>query len=57
MIVHEVGPDLFACRAKRPQSAFGFTQGYVLEPGRNRLTGTGQQLLGSPDMRRLYLGG
>jgi branched-chain amino acid transport system ATP-binding protein len=32
-------------------------RGYVLELGRNRLTGTGQQLLGNPDVQRLYLGG
>ena len=32
-------------------------RGYVLELGRNRLTGTGQQLLDNPDVRRLYLGG
>ena len=32
-------------------------RGYVLELGRNRLTGTGRQLLGNPDVRRLYLGG
>ncbi len=32
-------------------------RGYVLELGRNRLTGTGQQLLENPDVQRLYLGG
>ena len=32
-------------------------RGYVLELGRNRLMGTGRQLLGNPDVRRLYLGG
>lgn len=32
-------------------------RGYVLELGRNRLTGTGRQLLGNPDVQRLYLGG
>lgn len=32
-------------------------RGYVLELGRNRLTGTGRQLLDSPDVQRLYLGG
>jgi branched-chain amino acid transport system ATP-binding protein len=32
-------------------------RGYVLELGRNRLTGTGQQLLDNPDVQRLYLGG
>ena len=32
-------------------------RGYVLELGRNWLTGTGQQLLGNPDVQRLYLGG
>ncbi len=32
-------------------------RGYVLELGRNRLTGTGQELLGSDEVRRLYLGG
>jgi branched-chain amino acid transport system ATP-binding protein len=32
-------------------------RGYVLELGRNRLTGTGRQLLDNPDVRRLYLGG
>jgi ABC-type branched-subunit amino acid transport system ATPase component len=31
--------------------------GYVLELGRNRLTGTGEQLLSNPEVRRLYLGG
>ena len=32
-------------------------RGYVLELGRNRLTGSGQQLLDNPDVQRLYLGG
>jgi ABC-type branched-subunit amino acid transport system ATPase component len=32
-------------------------RGYVLELGRNRLTGTGRQLLDNPDVQRLYLGG
>lgn len=32
-------------------------RGYVLELGRNRLTGTGRQLMDSPDVQRLYLGG
>jgi ABC-type branched-subunit amino acid transport system ATPase component len=32
-------------------------RGYVLELGRNRLTGTGRQLLGDDEVRRLYLGG
>lgn len=32
-------------------------RGYVLELGRNRLTGTGQELLRSEDVQRLYLGG
>ncbi len=32
-------------------------RGYVLELGRNRLTGTGQELLASDEVRQLYLGG
>jgi ABC-type branched-subunit amino acid transport system ATPase component len=32
-------------------------RGYVLELGRNRLTGTGQDLLESDEVRQLYLGG
>jgi branched-chain amino acid transport system ATP-binding protein len=32
-------------------------RGYVLELGRNRLTGTGQDLLNNKDVQRLYLGG
>lgn len=32
-------------------------RGYVLELGRNRLTGTGQVLLNNRDVQRLYLGG
>ncbi len=32
-------------------------RGYVLELGRNRLTGTGSELLGDPEVRKLYLGG
>jgi ABC-type branched-subunit amino acid transport system ATPase component len=32
-------------------------RGYVLELGRNRLTGTGSQLLHSDEVQRLYLGG
>ncbi|WP_187149310.1 ABC transporter ATP-binding protein [Desulforapulum autotrophicum] len=32
-------------------------RGYVLELGRNRLTGTGAELLQSDEVRRLYLGG
>jgi ABC-type branched-subunit amino acid transport system ATPase component len=32
-------------------------RGYVLELGRNRLAGTGRQLLDNPEVQRLYLGG
>ncbi len=32
-------------------------RGYVLEMGRARFTGTGQELLDNPDVGRLYLGG
>jgi len=32
-------------------------RGYVLELGRNRLTGSGQELLESDEVRQLYLGG
>jgi len=32
-------------------------RGYVLELGKNRLTGTGQELLNNKDVQRLYLGG
>ena len=30
---------------------------YVLDLGQNRITGTGKELLGNPDVQRLYLGG
>ena len=32
-------------------------RGYVFELGRNRFTGTGQELLSDPEVKRLYLGG
>ncbi len=32
-------------------------RGYVLESGKNRLTGRGDQLLDNPEVQRLYLGG
>ena len=32
-------------------------RGYVLELGRNRFEGTGRDLLGNPEVRRMYLGG
>ncbi len=32
-------------------------RGYVLELGKNRYEGTGEDLLGNPDVRRMYLGG
>ena len=32
-------------------------RGYVLELGRNRLTGPGRELLDNPELQRLYLGG
>jgi ABC-type branched-subunit amino acid transport system ATPase component len=32
-------------------------RGYVLELGRNRFEGSGQSLLGDPEVKRLYLGG
>jgi ABC-type branched-subunit amino acid transport system ATPase component len=32
-------------------------RGYVLELGRNRFTGSGQELLSDPEVKRLYLGG
>ena len=32
-------------------------RGYVLELGRNRFEGTGQELLQNPEVRRMYLGG
>jgi branched-chain amino acid transport system ATP-binding protein len=33
------------------------TRAYVLELGRNRFEGSGQELLDNPEIRRLYLGG
>jgi len=32
-------------------------RGYVMELGRNRFTGAGQELLNDPEVKRLYLGG
>lgn len=32
-------------------------RGYVLESGRNRLTGSGKKLLSDPEVQKLYLGG
>jgi len=32
-------------------------RGYVLETGRNRFEGTGEELLHNTDVARLYLGG
>jgi branched-chain amino acid transport system ATP-binding protein len=32
-------------------------RGYVLELGRNRFAGSGQELLSNPEVKRLYLGG
>jgi ABC-type branched-subunit amino acid transport system ATPase component len=32
-------------------------RGYVLELGRNRFEGTGQELLQNPEVRSMYLGG
>lgn len=32
-------------------------RGYVMESGRNRLTGTGENLLEDPEVQKLYLGG
>ena len=32
-------------------------RGYVLESGKNRLTGTGRDLLDNPEVQKLYLGG
>jgi len=32
-------------------------RGYVLELGKNRFEGTGDALLGDPEVKRLYLGG
>jgi neutral amino acid transport system ATP-binding protein len=32
-------------------------RGYVLDSGKNAITGTGKDLLSNPEMRRLYLGG
>ncbi|HJM50873.1 MAG TPA: ABC transporter ATP-binding protein, partial [Alphaproteobacteria bacterium] len=32
-------------------------RGYVLELGKNRFEGTGQELLDNADVRRMYLGG
>ncbi len=36
---------------------FASHRGYVLESGRNRLTGTGTDLLNNPEVQKLYLGG
>jgi branched-chain amino acid transport system ATP-binding protein len=32
-------------------------RGYVLELGRNRITGPGRELLDDPELQKLYLGG
>ena len=33
------------------------TKGFVIANGRNRFTGTGQELLDDPDVARSFLGG
>ena len=54
--IHATGVSILMVEQKARQCLAMADYGYVLEQGQNRLEGTGQALLGNPEVVRLYLG-
>lgn len=54
---NEFGITVFMVEQNAKQGLEVSHRGYVLEAGRNRFEGTGQDLIESPAVQRLYLGG
>ncbi|MCF8084465.1 MAG: ABC transporter ATP-binding protein [Deltaproteobacteria bacterium] len=55
--MNQTGISFLLVEQNARKGLFVSHRGYVLELGRNRLTGTGQDLLNNPEVQRLYLGG
>jgi ABC-type branched-subunit amino acid transport system ATPase component len=55
--INEAGIGVLMVEQNARKSLEMAHRGYVLANGRNRFEGTGQELLGNPEVGRLYLGG
>jgi ABC-type branched-subunit amino acid transport system ATPase component len=53
----EFGITVFMVEQNARQGLAASHRGYVMESGRNRFEGTGEDLLNSPAVQQLYLGG
>ena len=53
----EEGLSMLVVEQNAAQALAPSDRAYLLELGRNRLQGSGQELLQNPETRRLYLGG
>ncbi len=55
--IHAAGTGIVLVEQNAKKALEMANRGYVLEMGRNRYMGDAKDLLGNPDVRRLYLGG
>ena len=55
--IHRAGTGMLIVEQNAKKALEMADRGYVLEMGRNRFTGPAKELLGNPDVRRMYLGG
>ena len=55
--IHKAGTGMLLVEQNAKKALEMADRGYVLEMGKNRLTGPAKDLLGNPDVRRMYLGG
>ena len=55
--IHRAGTGMLIVEQNAKKALEMADRGYVLEMGKNRFTGPAKDLLGNPDVRRMYLGG
>jgi len=55
--IHRGGTGMLIVEQNAKKALEMADRGYVLEMGRNRFTGPAKDLLGNPEVRRMYLGG
>ena len=55
--IHQAGTAMLLVEQNAKKALEMADRGYVLEMGKNRFTGPAKELLGNPDVRKMYLGG
>jgi len=55
--IHQAGTGMLLVEQNAKKALEMADRGYVLEMGKNRFTGPAKELLGNPDVRKMYLGG